>query len=856
MKRRPTPARTSATVAILGMLAAVPAVVAQTGAATAQSVVTTQDYTIGNGPVSGPTAVAQPNTAGATSNYTVGFTTPTALSATTGTITLSDPANATIFPAAQNDYFVIDNTAASGPQPVSSVQLGSGNHSATLVLGSAIPAGHSVSIYVVGATNPANAGTYSLNLSTSGNPAVASTPTYQIGSSSSTPAFSAVATPAAAGGSATYTIGSFKAAETIAAGGVLAITSYATSGTDNVAFPTDAAAYKVTDLTTQASFAPGAVTIATAGNGRTGEAVLLQLPSAIAAGDELSVTVNGVHNPTSTQTDTITAAAPNTAPVSTGSLQVGTSVTNPTISISQSGSGSSGVEYIVGFTAATALPSGGTVTLTAPGGTSFADAHVTVVDTTNAAASASVAGSSVRLTQSGTSATFNELSFTLPAGITAGDTVYVEVGGVANPPAGTYGGTAGNFTIATSGDVIPVNVPSYEVTATAAPQMASVLLSSTAPSAQAQYTIGDLQANVALTGATGTLELKAPSGTVFPAAVTDYTVVDLTKSAGSAQVTGVVGGGTNDVTMTLGGSVGAGDYIDVVANGVTNPGPGTYNISVLGDVTAAVPPAGSLGSPTPQVGAGYWLATKAGPVFGAGAAKAMGSVATTKTSGPVVGIAGTPDGQGYWEVTANGTVAAFGDAKSYGDLPADKVVASDIVAVAPTSDGQGYWLVGRDGGMFAFGDAKFHGSVPGLKLHVSNIVGMVASPDGGGYLVVGSDGGVFTFGTARFHGSLPGIHKHVKDIRAILPSSTGGGYVLVGSDGGAFVFGTGAHFVGSLPGRNIKVDDIVGLALTPDDGGYYMAGSNGAVYAFGDAASLPAPSGLGKNLPVVAIAGT
>jgi hypothetical protein len=256
---------------------------------------------------------------------------------------------------------------------------------------------------------------------------------------------------------------------------------------------------------------------------------------------------------------------------------------------------------------------------------------------------------------------------------------------------------------------------------------------------------------------------------------------------------------------------------------------------------------------------GYWLVTANGTVFAAEGAHWFGNFSASASTGPVVGIAGTPSGQGYWVVTSNGTVAAFGDAKFYGDLPGFNVHAKDIVAIAPTSDGHGYWLVGRDGGMFAFGNARFHGSVPGLHLHVHDIVGMVASPDGGGYLVVGADGGVFSFGSAHFYGSVPGIvvhgrHVHVHDIRAILPSSAGTGYVLVGADGGAFVFGHGVRFYGSLPGRGIRVNDIVGLALTPDDGGYFMAASNGTVYGFGDAAPGPTPEGI--ELPVVAIAGT
>jgi hypothetical protein len=255
-------------------------------------------------------------------------------------------------------------------------------------------------------------------------------------------------------------------------------------------------------------------------------------------------------------------------------------------------------------------------------------------------------------------------------------------------------------------------------------------------------------------------------------------------------------------------------------------------------------------------GAGYWLATANGQVFGTGAAQSLGGVATSATTGAVVGIAASPSAKGYWVVTANGGVSGLGDAKFYGDLPDLGKHVTDIVAIAPTTDGLGYYLVGADGGFFTFGDAKFHGSLPGIHIRVKDVVGMVATPGGGGYLLVGSDGGVFTFGATHFYGSLPGLGKHVHDIRAILPSSTGQGYILVGADGGAFNFGSGAKFHGSLPGEGIRVADIVGLALSPDDGGYLMAGSDGRVYGFGDAQAGGVPAGVASNLPVAAIAGT
>jgi F5/8 type C domain/Bacterial Ig-like domain (group 3) len=276
--------------------------------------------------------------------------------------------------------------------------------------------------------------------------------------------------------------------------------------------------------------------------------------------------------------------------------------------------------------------------------------------------------------------------------------------------------------------------------------------------------------------------------------------------------------------------------------------------SGFGNFNAAASPTFSEAVQLPAPG--YWLVTRNGQVYAWGGAQALGNAATSASTGPVVGMAGTQTAHGYWVVTATGTVMAFGDAKFYGDLPDLNLHVSDIVAIAPTTDGKGYYLVGADGGFFTFGDAKFHGSIPGIHIHVKDIVGMVATPGGAGYLLVGANGGVFTFGQSRFYGSLPGIHKHVSDIMAILPSSTATGYVLVGADGGAFVFGSGVRFYGSLPDQGVRVSNVVGIALTPDDGGYFMAGADGHVYGFGNAHAGGTPAGLSSNLPVAAIAGT
>ncbi|HTW09698.1 MAG TPA: hypothetical protein VME46_19495 [Acidimicrobiales bacterium] len=590
---QPRPVRAVATMAALATLTAGPFVVGTAATAYAQNTVTTQDYLIGNGPVSDATAVAQPNTAGDTANYTIGFVTPSALSGGTATVTLTDPSNSTIFPSNRTSYFVIDNSSAAGDQRVSGASLADNGHSVTLQLTSDVGAGSSLSLYIVGATNPGAAGQYSLDVSTSANPVPEGTADYQVVAAASAPAFAPVAAPPLAGSAATYTVGAFKASAALKPGSWVKISSSAGSGTtDNVRFPTVAGDYKVNDLTTtSSSAAPAAVNVYGAGAGRSGQAVYIKLADAIAAGDELSLTVSGVQNPSGTQTDTVTAAAPDNGAAFSADLVIGTSVINPTISLSQASAGASGVEYTIGFKSLSAISAGGSVTLTAPAGTSFGSAAVTLLDVSNSAVSANIPASAVKATSAGSSTTANELSFTVPNAIAAGDELILEIDGATNPPAGNYGGPTGDFTIATAGDIIPTTVPSYSVTAAPAPMLATIEISTTAPGATADYNIGDLKATSAFTAGSSTIELHGPSGTVLPGSTSGYDIADLTNKAASANPSAISGGGTADVTLTVASDIASGDFVEIVANDVTNPASGSYSMAVLGNLQAAVPPA-------------------------------------------------------------------------------------------------------------------------------------------------------------------------------------------------------------------------------------------------------------------------
>jgi len=231
--------------------------------------------------------------------------------------------------------------------------------------------------------------------------------------------------------------------------------------------------------------------------------------------------------------------------------------------------------------------------------------------------------------------------------------------------------------------------------------------------------------------------------------------------------------------------------------------------------------------------------------FGSAAA-AVGDEANL--TGPLTGIASTPDGNGYWATTASGQVINEGDAKSFGSVSSP--LRAPIVGIAATPDGNGYWLVASDGGVFTFGDAQFFGSTGGMVLN-KPVVGMAATPDGNGYWLVASDGGVFTFGDAQFFGSTGGMVLN-KPVVGMTSTSDGNGYWLVASDGGVFTFGD-APFFGSMGGTTLA-QPVVGITATPDNGGYRMVASDGGIFDFGDAGFYGSGTGAPLTAPVVGMA--
>lgn len=893
--------RSAAAVTALCALVTVPVVAEGAGSALAQASVTTQTYEIGNGSVTKATATVNPGTAGSTGAYAVSFITPSAL-AKGATITVTDPTGATSFPSAANDYAVVDRTSSSAAQVPSAVQVATGGHSVTLQLTSSIGANSSVTVNIAGAANPSKTGMYDLEVSTSANPGPATTSTYAI--SAPALAFSASATPALVGATSTYTVGNFKAASALSAGDFIEIASSAGSGTsDNVGLPNSASSYRVEDVTTGRSSTPSAVTVSGAGSSATGESVSLELPTAIASGDELAVTITGVHNPTSDQTDTISAAAPRGASAATSTLLIGTSVTNAGIALSNSAGDATGVSYRVEFKLTSGLAAGGVITVVSPPGTSFTGASVTVVDLNHPAASAKVPATAVKATTSGPSATDNKLAVSVPTALTAGDTVYLEITGVTNPSPGGYGGSTGDVTVATGPDAVPATLPAYTVGTPAPAPAASVKVSPTSAGRPADYTIGDLRATSTLVAGQSTIELKAPAGTVFASSASDYTVTDLTHSYQPGHPVPLSGGGTNDIVLKVSTNISSGDYLDISAADVLNPGPGDYTMSVLGDLEASVTPP----PPTPVVVSRTALSVQPNPVLVGGRVTLTAIVAPAVSQGTVSfldngrALAGcssvavhdgkasctttyTTLGRDTLQATYKGTTgvrpsfstdinlnvtnsarlslsaspnpARVGQVVTYTAtvVPAanrgtvtfrrDGTVVPNCSAV-PVSNGRAtcaltYWAGGRSAVTARYSGTT--GVAPtGAVLADQSVIFPAA-----GYWLVTRNGAVYGLGGASSMGDLS-VSAATGPAVGIASTPTAKGYWVVTSKGTVGAFGD-AHFYGDLPAMRVNAKDIVAIAPTRDGHGYWLVGRDGGMFAFGDAKFHGSVPGLGLHV--------
>ncbi len=522
-------------------------------ATTAAAVVGTSVPALAN--VSTAAVVTSRSAGGALTNYTVTFTTTVALVADVDTITLVAPSG-TVFPTTAAAYTV----AGIAPNVAPTVTP----HQVIITVHSAVPAG-SVPVVITGATNPAAGVGQTLTAQTSqeATPVTSGGYTITAATAVSGVVVSTVSPSKASSANAQYTI-QF-AVTTLLAANSDTITLTGPTGT---VFPLSAADYLITagGVQTLENLPPTQTALT--------NVTLNVPPGSTGAGTPLFVQALNVTNPSTpsaTKTLTVSTSADTSAGTSaTYTITAATAVSVVSVTPARLAAGAV-TTYTAGFVATSALITTAKITLTATDTSTvfpLAASHYTVAD--NAGAADAVATTS--------QASTHDITLTVPAGITAGDTVTVVATGVTNPGSG-----ATSTSVATTEDTTPVTGAYTVSAATAVTAVAASPLPLTA-AGSSTYTVG-FTATTGLVLGSGTITI-ASAGTTFPAvAGSVYTVKD---GAGVATAVTVGTVGANTVTITTPVTITPASAVVVVITGVTNPGAGahTLNVSTSQDSTA------------------------------------------------------------------------------------------------------------------------------------------------------------------------------------------------------------------------------------------------------------------------------
>ena len=271
------------------------------GTYTAPTAVSATGYSVGTlsigTAVSSVTLSLTNSSAGASSTYTVGLTTSTALTGGTGTISVSAPSG-TVLPA--SGYSVVDLTNAAGSGAVTAaVTPATPTNTVTVTVPNSIGKGDSIELIIPGVTNP-GAGTFTkFAVNTSTDTVPVNAPSYTIGVSSSQTISVSLSTTTV-GAVSNWTIGGFQAGTSgIPAGHVLTLTVPLGTG-----LPSTGSQYSLVDLTNTSN--TSTMTAGSITNTATTSSIPLTLKTSVPANDLLQLAVTGVLNPTSGGNYTLT----------------------------------------------------------------------------------------------------------------------------------------------------------------------------------------------------------------------------------------------------------------------------------------------------------------------------------------------------------------------------------------------------------------------------------------------------------------------------------------------------------------------------------------------------------------------
>ncbi|HTW07950.1 MAG TPA: hypothetical protein VME46_10585 [Acidimicrobiales bacterium] len=536
--------------------------------------VTSTDYTVGS-PASTSGVVVSPTTATSdvATGFEVSFPVTSALAGSNGSWISIVPSE-TLGSAPYN----IDMVAATAGciQAGTAGEAGPGIDSPSDLIidiqsSCSIPAGATVEVdFTVFA--PITIGNFDFSVGTSGSSAQVSN-LVAVGTNGAT----LVAVSRSFGANTNYSISNVAVTNLSGSGNLLELTAGVTQGTEWITFYSGASGYSVTYTPVGGTPTVDPIVGSPLILG-SGQAVELTLSTALVTGDVLDVTATGTNPIASsvTQANDISVTPGNGMPEPTNSITFGNAVSGVTVAPS-SAAASTTTSYVVQFKAYSTVAAGGEIFISETSGPTNFTTVTGVLVTDSARPWQYVATTSI----------LGDGYIDVPVldTIEAGDVVALTFANVTNPPAGTVA----DFQLSTTADVLAVDAPPYSIGSSTTSGVV-VAVSPITTSALATYAISNVVASGYI--ATGApIGIQGPTGTVFPASPEDYTIADLTNPAGSGVVTtAVIGGGTDDVTISSPGTIAAGDHLSIAILDVVNPATAssTYTLTLVGALTGLV----------------------------------------------------------------------------------------------------------------------------------------------------------------------------------------------------------------------------------------------------------------------------
>jgi plastocyanin len=344
------------------------------------------------------------------------------------------------------------------------------------------------------------------------------------------------------------------------------------------------------------------------------------VPLSIKAGDTAQVTARAVGNPPTSLPggEFAVATSSDSTPVNKPlAITAASAITNVTVTANTFAAGAKRAVDEVSFKATTAMPweevcaydyiyysyayqCGHAVELTAPAGTEFSTNADDYLATDGTASG--FAYDYVEVDPDGAGNNVVRVYLPYEMSVAAGDTVHLTVFGVTNP---TSPVPAGELSISTAADAEPVAKP-FAITAARAVSNVSVATSNNGAGATGVVDTVSLKASSPITageggsccGEPGYIRLTTPAGSQFTPAYyySHYTVTDGAQSAGASVEVDPEGLGSNVVNVDIptGLAIKAGDTVQVVAHGVTNPptalASGEFAVATSSDATPVEKP--------------------------------------------------------------------------------------------------------------------------------------------------------------------------------------------------------------------------------------------------------------------------